>query len=78
MSSTHTLSAKGIERLLAYDSETDACRIVGCEVFVLYRRRMPDSRLQNSFLEQKLGVRATARNWRTINTLADMAQALEA
>jgi uncharacterized protein (DUF1697 family) len=71
-------SPEGIERLLAYDSETDECRILCREVFVLYRQPMPDSKLQNTFLEQKLGVRATARNWRTINTLADMAQALEA
>jgi uncharacterized protein (DUF1697 family) len=39
---------------------------------------MSDSKLPNNLLEQKLGVRATARNWRTINTLATLAQAIEA
>jgi uncharacterized protein (DUF1697 family) len=39
---------------------------------------MSDSKLQNTLLGRKLDVRATARNWRTINTLASMAQALEA
>jgi uncharacterized protein (DUF1697 family) len=52
--------------------------MVGREVFVLYWERMSDSKLQNNLLEQKLGVRATARNWRTINTLTTMAQATEA
>jgi hypothetical protein len=31
---------------------------------------MSDSKLQNNLLEQKLGIRATARNWRTINSWA--------
>jgi uncharacterized protein (DUF1697 family) len=71
-------SQEGIEQLLAYNSEIDECRVVGREVFVWYWQRMSDSKLQNNLLEQKLGVRATARNWRTINTLATMAQAIEA
>jgi uncharacterized protein (DUF1697 family) len=69
---------EGIERLLAFNSAVDECHVVGREVYLLYRQRMPDSKLQNNLLEQKLGVRATARNWRTLNTLATMAQALEA
>ena len=70
-------ASEGIERLLAYRSEIDEFCIVGREVFLLYRQRMPDSKLQNNFLEQKLGVRATARNWQTITTLAAKAQAME-
>ncbi len=68
-------SQEGIERLLAFDDPAGKCRVVGREVFLLYRQRMSDSKLQNSVIEQKLCVRATARNWQTITTLANKAQA---
>ncbi len=71
-------SSEGIERLLAYSNEIDNYRIVGREVFLFYRQSILDSKLTNAFLEQRLGVRSTARNWRTINTLAAKAQAMEA
>jgi uncharacterized protein (DUF1697 family) len=32
------------------------------------------SKLSNAFFEQQLGVRATTRNWRTVMTLAELAQ----
>jgi uncharacterized protein (DUF1697 family) len=71
-------SQEGIEHLLAYNSEIDECRVVGRDVFALYWQRLSDSKLQNNLLEHKLGVRATARNWRTLNTLAPLARAIEA
>jgi uncharacterized protein (DUF1697 family) len=73
-----TPSQEGMGRLLAYNGSVDECRVVGREVFLLYQQRMSDSKLQNNFLEQRLGVRATARNWQTITTLAAKAQAMEA
>ncbi|HEV8190468.1 MAG TPA: DUF1697 domain-containing protein [Ktedonobacterales bacterium] len=71
-------SKEGIERLLSYSSEVDDYRIVGRSVYLLYRRSILDSKLTNAFLEQRLGVRSTARNWRTISALAAKAQAMEA
>ena len=71
-----TPAQDGIDRLLAFADPVGECRVVGREVFLLYQQRMSDSKLQNNLIEQKLGVRATARNWRTLNTLAAMAQAI--
>ncbi len=34
------------------------------------------SKLTNSFFEQKLGVTATSRNWKTVNTLFEMSKKL--
>ena len=69
---------EGIERLLAYKAPFDEYRVLGREVFLLYRQRMSDSKLQNNFLEQKLSVRSTARNWQTITALAAKAREMEA
>ena len=63
---------QGIARLLAVRSEPDECRIIGREVYLLYRRSARDTLLSNNFLESRLGVSATSRNWRTITTLAGM------
>lgn len=68
----------GLDRLLAYSSEIDQCQVVGREVYLFYRQSILDSKLANAFLEQRLGVRSTVRNWRTIGTLAAKAQEMEA
>ncbi len=71
-------SPEAVERLLACDDETDECRVVGREVYLLYRRSARDTLLTNAFLERTLSVAATTRNWRTMRTLTDMASATEA
>ena len=67
-----TPSPEGIGRLLATDTAPDEFRLIGREVYLLYRRTMRDTKLTNALLEKKLGVAATSRNWRTITTLATM------
>ncbi len=66
----------GIERLLASKTEPDEYRVVGREVYLLYRQHMRVTQLTNSLLESRLGVPATSRNWRTIITLAAMSETL--
>jgi uncharacterized protein (DUF1697 family) len=66
----------GIERLLASKIAPDECRVVEREVYLLYRQSMRLSLMTNNLLENKLGVPATSRNWRTITTLATMSAAL--
>jgi uncharacterized protein (DUF1697 family) len=68
----------GIDRLLAYPSDTDELRIAGREVYLLLRQGAHKTRFTNNFLEQKLGVAATTRNWQTINKLAALGRAMEA
>jgi uncharacterized protein (DUF1697 family) len=67
--------AAGVERLLACATEPDEWRIVGREVYLLYRQHLRLSQLTNNLLESKIGIPATTRNWRTITTLAAMSEA---
>ncbi len=71
-------SPDAVERLRSSDSGSDEARVAGREVYLLYRRSMRDTPLTNAFLERTLGVAATTRNWRTMQTLAGMASATEA
>lgn len=73
-----TPSQEGIDRLLAYNRESDEYRIAGREIYVLCRQGPRNSKFTNGFLEQRLRVSATTRNWQTITKLAAMGRAMEA
>jgi uncharacterized protein (DUF1697 family) len=49
--------------------------VVGREVHVATPQGTHGARLTHAFWERRLGVTATARNWRTVTTLADLASA---
>lgn len=66
----------GIERLVASNTEPDEFRVLGREVYLLYRQNMRESQLTNNLVESRLGVPATSRNWRTLTTLAAMSKTL--
>lgn len=51
----------------------DVLRPAGDEVYLHIPGGYGETKLHNAFLERKLGVRATTRNWRTVTTLAGMA-----
>lgn len=70
-----TPSPAGIERLLASNTAPDEWRVLGREAYLLYRQSMRVTQLTNNLLENRLGVAATSRNWRTITTLATMSSA---
>jgi uncharacterized protein (DUF1697 family) len=67
-------ASQGIERLKADYSGDDEWRVVGRELYLLYHNGAGESKLTTAFLERRLGVTATARNWRTLTTLARMAR----
>lgn len=69
-------SEAGIDRLMAANLGGDQCQVVGREVYLLYRQGAGRSKLTTNLLEQKLGVAATARNWRTLTTLVAMAKTM--
>lgn len=71
-----TPSQAGIERMLASNAAPDEFHILGREVYLLYRQSMRDTQLTNYLLENRLGVAATSRNWRTMTALAAMGDAL--
>ena len=73
---TETPASAGIERLAASKIEPDEFRVLGREVYLLYRQNMRESQLTNNLVESRLGVPATMRNWRTLTTLAAMSKTL--
>ncbi|WP_159882004.1 DUF1697 domain-containing protein [Paenibacillus puerhi] len=70
-------SEEGVQRLLACSSEIDEYRLAGDEVYILCRQGLGKSMFSNNFLEKKLKVAATTRNWQTMNKLAALGRAME-
>ena len=46
--------------------------VIGKEVYIYCPNGYGKSKLSNTFLEQKLGVAATTRNWKSINKLYEL------
>lgn len=65
-------SKEGIERLKNVKSESEAYRIKGREIYLLFHHSVRNSKLANQL--QKLDVPATMRNWKTTNKLALLAK----
>jgi uncharacterized protein (DUF1697 family) len=63
-----------IERLTAYRSKNDEFRINGRDVFLLLQHSIRDSKLASNL--HTLGVPMTVRNWKTINKLVELANAM--
>ncbi len=68
-----TPSASAWNTLNAPDSEADEFVPGEKEIFLFCPNGYGRTKLSNSFFERKLGVPATTRNWRTVNTLYAMA-----
>jgi len=62
-----------IEALLA-EADDDGVAVVGREAYLHCPSGYGRTRLTNTFLERRLGVTATTRNWRTVRALAEMAR----
>ncbi|WNR42131.1 DUF1697 domain-containing protein [Paenibacillus roseipurpureus] len=63
-----------IAKLLATQNPVDELQVQGREVYVLIRKNYGDSKFSNNFIEKKLGVSATTRNWETVNKLIALAE----
>ena len=50
----------------------DRCEVDGQDVYLHCPGGYGNTKLNNAFIERHLGVTATTRNWRTVNTLAEM------
>jgi len=66
-------SPEAVERLADIPPGIDEYRIVGHEIYQLYRQKISDSKLP--IYLQKLKMPATARNWQTMLKLAGMVKA---
>jgi uncharacterized protein (DUF1697 family) len=64
---------KQLEKIRNYDYSPERFEIVGKDVFLYCPNGYGTSRLSNGFFENKLKVSSTTRNWRTVNTLVEIA-----
>lgn len=62
-----------LESIKNFDYPPDQFVIVGKDVFVYCPNGYGKSKISNDFFENKLKVSATTRNWRTVNTLVEIA-----
>ncbi|MEJ7847173.1 MAG: DUF1697 domain-containing protein [Pyrinomonadaceae bacterium] len=58
--------------LLANESENELFSVRGREIFNLLRISILDSVMGKGFIDKKLKIPATARNWRTVKKIAEM------
>ncbi len=61
-----------IEKIKNLDFGADRFIIIGKNVYIYCPESYGNSKLTNSFFETKLKVKATTRNWKTVNVLAEM------
>ena len=59
-------------RLETPSGEPDELALVGREVYLHCPNGYGRTKLNNAFIERRLGLAATTRNWRTITALYDL------
>jgi uncharacterized protein (DUF1697 family) len=64
--------AAAVKRFGIEEFAPDEMTVVGREVHLLYPDGYGRTKLTNAVIEKRLGVRATTRNWRTVQALADL------
>jgi uncharacterized protein (DUF1697 family) len=63
-----------VRRVQALDVAPDRVEVAGSDVYLHYPKGFQGARLTGALLEKTLGVAGTARNWRTVTRLADLAE----
>ncbi|GAA4469127.1 DUF1697 domain-containing protein [Nemorincola caseinilytica] len=64
---------EAVEQLLQFQNENEQFHIVGTDVYILVKKGAYGmTKFSNNFLEKKLKVAATTRNWATISKLAQI------
>lgn len=65
------VTPEGMGNLKTADLGGDEYRIVDRVIYTCYHQGMGKTKMDNNFLEKRLKVRATSRNWRTVNILSE-------
>jgi uncharacterized protein (DUF1697 family) len=67
-------SKENLEAVRKYDFSPDEFIVDGKEVYLHAPGGYGNTKLSNTFFENKLKVKATTRNWKTVNKLAELAK----
>lgn len=65
-------NVEAADRLMSYKNDVDDFCVINREVFLLCGKGYGKTKLSNHFLESKLDVLATTRNWKTINKVLNL------
>jgi uncharacterized protein (DUF1697 family) len=63
-----------IQKFKDIDYPPDKYKIIGSEIFIYCPNGFGRTKLYTAFFEKKIGVPGTARNWKTVTTLLDIAE----
>jgi uncharacterized protein (DUF1697 family) len=63
-----------IKKVADIDYPPDKFRIIGKEIFIYCPNGFGRTKLYTNFFEKKMGVTGTARNWKTITTILNIAE----
>jgi uncharacterized protein (DUF1697 family) len=67
-------TSETLKKLEGVDHPPDRFIIDGLNIYIFCPKSYGNSKLSNNFFENKLKVRATTRNWKTINKLVEMSK----
>lgn len=65
-------TVEAADRLMSYKNDVDDFCVTHREVFLLCGKGYGKTKFSNHFLESKLDVLATTRNWKTVNKILNM------
>ena len=63
-----------IQKVINIDYPPDKFKIIGSEIFIYCPNGFGRTKLYTNFFENKMKIKGTGRNWKTINTLISLAE----
>ncbi|MCF6136534.1 DUF1697 domain-containing protein [Pseudalkalibacillus berkeleyi] len=67
-------STEAVEKLLSVESDIDDFQIEGKTAYIVCRKGYKKTVFSNTFIEKKLKVAATTRNWNSVMKIAEMSK----
>jgi len=68
------LEEEQIQRVININYPPDKFKIIGNEIFIYCPNGFGETKLYTNFFEKKMGVTGTARNWKTITNMLQLAE----
>ena len=63
-----------LKNFLSTDFSPEKIQVIGDTIYTLYNTKYSDSKFTNNFFENKLKIKATTRNFNTMNQLVELAK----
>ncbi|MXN90553.1 DUF1697 domain-containing protein [Flavobacterium sp. Sd200] len=68
-------TVQGMDQMKKYNRSDDEFKTIGAVLYLKLAQSAADSKLTNAFIESKLGLKSTVRNWNTTLKMLEMLQA---